>query len=203
MIKWGEYQHDGVIYEGFLPEHEGEPQEWLHRVSRNGHILEERRIRLNWRPRFGPDNGDVAALETELDAAMVRVQGHAVPEDAGPYVPQACEISASGPEIHAVFHYLVEEFKQATAALGITIEQSIAFLGLPAGTGPDGLYPFAITPKRDSRMRRVTALAESVERGETIDPDHFHRAKDELDRESVRMHEVAITESLRKEGPIG
>lgn len=137
-------------------------------MSRNGHILEERRIRLNWRPRFGPDNGDVAALETELDAAMVRVQGHAVPEDAGPYVPQACEISASGPEIHAVFHYLVEEFKQATAALGITIEQSIAFLGLPAGTGPDGLYPFAITPKRDSRMRRVTALASLVARQPTV-----------------------------------
>lgn len=58
----------------------------------------------------------------------------------------------------------------------------------------------------EARMAEVRSLADAVEArgGEGIDPDAFHRAKEALDRESVRMHEVAIAESLRSaeaEGP--
>ncbi len=57
----------------------------------------------------------------------------------------------------------------------------------------------------ESHMAQVRVLVEAVERdgGGAVDPDQFHRAKEELDRASMRMHEVAITESLRGDEPGG
>jgi len=55
----------------------------------------------------------------------------------------------------------------------------------------------------ESRMAALRSLADRVEQGggEGVDPDAFQGAKELLDRESVRMHEVAITESLRDGRP--
>jgi len=55
------------------------------------------------------------------------------------------------------------------------------------------------TVELDARMAEVRVLVERVERGESssIDANAFQQAKEALDRASVRMHEVAITESLR------
>jgi molecular chaperone DnaK (HSP70) len=50
----------------------------------------------------------------------------------------------------------------------------------------------------DASMARLAGLLEAAGRDHrAVDPDHFHRAKEELDRLSVRVHEVAIARSLR------
>jgi hypothetical protein len=73
MVKWSDYEQDGVIFEAFLPSDETEPQEWVLRASRGGILLTERRIRLTWVPRFGPDVSDVAQLEAALDEMLVEL----------------------------------------------------------------------------------------------------------------------------------
>jgi molecular chaperone DnaK (HSP70) len=51
---------------------------------------------------------------------------------------------------------------------------------------------------------RVASLAAMVESArldwKSVDPDAMYRAKEELDRASVRMHELSIVESLKGEG---
>ncbi len=44
-------------------------------------------------------------------------------------------------------------------------------------------------------LRGLVAAADADWRG--VDPDQFHRAKEDLDRESMRLHEVSIAASLR------
>jgi len=50
----------------------------------------------------------------------------------------------------------------------------------------------------------IGALRDFVGRAEadwsSVDPNEFHRAKEELDRASVRLHEISIAESLKEEG---
>lgn len=159
MIKWGEFRDDDLLFEAFLPEHERQPQDWLLRTSRRGHIIEERRIELVWPPRFGPDSGDVATLERALDAAMAMARTLAPMESAGAYRAGASESVDPDPYVHAVLHGLLTEYVAAEAALGITPEQTAAHLGLDVGLQAGGLFPMAITPRRDARMRKVTLLA--------------------------------------------
>ncbi|MBM4112690.1 MAG: hypothetical protein FJ253_04845, partial [Phycisphaerae bacterium] len=56
----------------------------------------------------------------------------------------------------------------------------------------------------ESMMAEVRRLADAVahDAGAAIDPDAFHRAKEALDRESVRLHEISIAQSLRDEPPV-
>lgn len=50
----------------------------------------------------------------------------------------------------------------------------------------------------------LRAMVESAERDwKSVHPDAMHRAKDALDRASVRLQEISITESLRAEGRNG
>jgi molecular chaperone DnaK (HSP70) len=50
----------------------------------------------------------------------------------------------------------------------------------------------------DERLAAVHRLVEAARRDpRSVDADAFHRAKEDLDRESVRLHEMAITQSLR------
>ncbi|MBL8745536.1 MAG: Fe-S protein assembly chaperone HscA [Phycisphaerae bacterium] len=54
-----------------------------------------------------------------------------------------------------------------------------------------------------SRLDALAALIAAAERDwTTVDPNAFHAAKESLDRESVRLHEISIAESLRR-GPAG
>src|SRR5689334_14769802 len=111
MIKWSEFFELGVLFEAFLPEHERERHAWLLRVSRNGHILEERYVGLTWPPRFGPDAGDVAVLEGELDGALARVgEGRNAPLSPGDYVPRPSEVADTSPWTYAVLHQLLSDY---------------------------------------------------------------------------------------------
>ncbi len=50
----------------------------------------------------------------------------------------------------------------------------------------------------DTAAERLRDLADRAERDwRSVDPDEFHRAKETLDRASMRLHEVAITSALR------
>lgn len=154
MIKWAEFRQDDVLYEAFLPEHEREIQEWLLRASSRGHVLEERRRTLSYEPRFGPDSGDVAALEAELDKAIARVATLDAPSTDGTYVAKPIEVEEPSPQLHFVLHMAIQDYCNSEGALGISVDQTADFLELPPGMGAAGLFPFAVTPKRFDRMRK-------------------------------------------------
>lgn len=63
----------------------------------------------------------------------------------------------------------------------------------------------ALEPSARAELERLAselrAMVESAERDWTsVHPDAMHRAKDALDRASVRLQEISITESLRGGG---
>jgi len=50
----------------------------------------------------------------------------------------------------------------------------------------------------DSRLAELQSFIDRAERDWTsVDPNTFHAAKEALDRESVRLQEVSIAESLK------
>ena len=57
---------------------------------------------------------------------------------------------------------------------------------------------------RGQLEEKIASVQEFIDRsGEdaaSVDADAFHEAKENLDRESVRLHEIAIAASLREEG---
>lgn len=159
MIKWSEFVEKGVVFEAFLPEHEKQRHAWLLRASCNGHVLEERCVRLVWPPRFGPDAGDVAAVEAELDAALSRLAGHVAPVSTGSYMSEPSQIVEPSPRGCAILHQLLAEYVEAESSLHFTPERTARFLDLPVGQRAEGLFPMAITPRRDGRMRKLIALA--------------------------------------------
>ena len=159
MIKWCEFRDGDRLFEAFLPEHETEPQEWLLRASCLNQIMEERRVRLTWPPRFGPDAGDVAAIEAELDSVIASTASHPMKSGGEKCIPGPIEIANPDPYLHAVLGALLAEYLDAEKSIGLTLDQSRTYLELPVMTDAEGLYPMAITPKRDGRMRRLIALA--------------------------------------------
>mgnify|MGYP001417497585 CR=1 FL=1 len=63
----------------------------------------------------------------------------------------------------------------------------------------------ALEPGQRAELERLAAelraMVESADRDwKSVNPDAMHRAKDALDRASVRLQEISITESLRAEG---
>ena len=170
MFKWSEYKDGDVLYEAFLPEHERESDHWLLRASSRGHVLAERCLSLTWRPKFGPDWGDVAALESMTDKLVSELSISAVPDGIGDYVPEAIGGWPAEPVIHAMLYALVEQYAQAEASLGLGDEQSATYLGLPVRASARGLYPFAVTPARNGRMRRLIALDEVLKRRQDVRP---------------------------------
>lgn len=162
MIKWGEFRDGEFLFEAFLPEHEGQQLSWVMRTSGRGHVLDERRIQLVWPPRFGPDAGDVARLESVLDVVMESVKELSLPESEGIYkagVPKAVD---PDPFVHAALHGLLAEYVEAEATLQLSPEQTAAYLDLDPGLSAEGLFPMAITPRREARMRKLAALARLV-----------------------------------------
>lgn len=170
MIKWGEFRDGDRVIEAFLPEHEAEPQEWLLRVSRLGHVIKERRIGLTWPPRFGPDRGDVVHVEAELEALIGTVDAGPAPTIEGTYTPGPRMVAAPDPILHASLQALLDDYLEAIASLGVKADQATMHLELSEGLAAEGLYPMAITRKRDVRMNRMVALAALVKRYERLVP---------------------------------
>ena len=164
MIKWSEFKEGDSLFEAFLPEHDRESAAWLLRWSCNGHVIEERRVRLIWPPRFGPDVGDVAKIEAELDTLINNSTQRPHEAVGGAYVPREYFPLPSEPHVLAGLAVQLAEYVEAEAFLGLDDEQTREYLGLPDGTRADGLYPMAITPEREGRMRRIVALTSLLRR---------------------------------------
>jgi hypothetical protein len=158
MIKWVESREGDFLYEFFLPEHEREAGEWLVRASALGNVLGERRGRLTWLPRFGPDMGDVAVAEAATEELIQEISRRAMPTEPGSYVPTEMTLPPVDPMTHAVLYGLIEAFVEAERELGLTLDQISTYLELPVNYGASGLHPFAVTARRDGRMRRMVAL---------------------------------------------
>jgi hypothetical protein len=158
MLKWHELEDGQALYEAFLPEHDRDPQEWLLRAVRRGHVVAERHVPLVWRPTFGPDGGDVAALEAALESLIADLGTEAPPTTDGSYIRGPVEIAPPDPWVHASLHSILEEFTSAISALNIGDAEAAAWLALPTGYSVVGLLPVGVTPVRYQRMRRAVAL---------------------------------------------
>ncbi len=65
-----------------------------------------------------------------------------------------------------------------------------------------GELPRDIRSDLDGRVRGLREMVEKAKGDwKSVDADAMHHAKEELDRASVRLHEIAITKSLRDEKP--
>lgn len=164
MIKWSEFVEGDSLFEAYLPEHNCESCSWLLRWSRNGHIVEERRIGLTWPPRFGPDVGDVAQIEAVLDKLITGLAAQPPLKISGDYVPAPFSPLPSEPHVLAALALCVAEYIDAERMLGLNAEETHRYLALPDHATVDGLYPMAVTPERDRRMRRLVTLAKLLEK---------------------------------------
>lgn len=170
MIKWSEFYEGGVLYEAFLPEHERESCAWLLRASCRGHILKEVSLGLTWPPRFGPDTGDVGAIEAVAEKLIAELANPEVPPGVGSYLPSNEQTLQVDPLIHAMHHALIEEFSESEASIGLSPEQSAKYLELPVCASARGLFPVAVTSERDSRMRRLIALVHLMNNRHEVQP---------------------------------
>jgi len=101
VLKWRDHTEDDTLFEVFLPEHDREGSSARLRAVRRGHIVAERDVSLTWRPTFGPDQGDVEAIEAELDSMIAEITPLGAPDLDGPYDPGPTEIEAPDPFMHA------------------------------------------------------------------------------------------------------
>lgn len=202
MIKWGEFRDGAFLFEAFLPEHEEQQLSWVMRTSSRGHVVDERRIQLVWPPRFGPDAVDVARLESVLDVVMEGFKELSLPESEGAYEAGAPAAVDPDPYVHAALHGLLAEFVDAEATLQLSPEQTAAYLDLDPGLSAEGLFPMAITPRREARMHKLAALARLV-----IGDDRVRGRAPELVAALMRDDALAIRAvfeqaGLHGEGPV-
>lgn len=64
----------------WLPSSYEVAREWILRASR-GEVIVERRVRMDYEPRFGPDVSDVDRLEHETEALLQEVSRSAPSEE--------------------------------------------------------------------------------------------------------------------------
>jgi len=167
MIKWSDYEQSGVIFEAFLPSDEAEPQEWLLRASRNGVLLAERRTRLVWVPRFGPDVSDVAQLEEALDGMLVDLSSGVLDAKAdGRKVtvePARPIAAANSPENAALAHIALTAYAKTLQTLQLPPPLFLAFARLPPTTALGSLLPTTVSVEMRSHMLAVVAVGNLIQ----------------------------------------
>jgi hypothetical protein len=197
MLKWHELEEGQTLYEAFLPEHDLDPQEWLLRAVRRGHVVAERRVPLVWRPTFGPDGGDIAALEAALESLIADLGAEAPPTTDGSYVRRPVEIAPPDPWQHASQYSILEEFTSAISALEFGDAEAAAWLELPSGYPVVGLLPVGVTSSRYQRMRQVVALYHLVEHNPLVS-----QRKDSLIAALLREDRHALQIELEAAGVV-
>ena len=162
MLKWAEFSSEGTLYEAFLPESDKDGDAWVLRAIRSNQVVAERKVRLAWRPSFGPDSGDLEALESELDRLMEELRVVPVPAHQGAYVAGEVEVDPPDPLHHAALYGLLESFPAVAQTLELEPGWVSRLLGLPEGWRVEDLYPVALTRRRRARMERLAALSNLV-----------------------------------------
>lgn len=158
MLKWAEFVDENTLYEAFLPESDLDGSTWLLRAVRRGNIVAERSVPMVHRPTFGPDSGDVLALEDALDRLIDSLRSLPAPGGVGSYQVGEISIATPDPMQHGFLYMLKEEFLESARDLELDPAWVCALLALSEGRTADQLYPVAITPLRQGRMERVVAL---------------------------------------------
>jgi hypothetical protein len=137
----------------------------------------------------------VAVVEAAVEQQIIEVANRNVPERPGSYQPGTCLITPPDPLVYAMLVALIDQFADAEAALGLTREQTAAFLGLPSNVAAKQLYPFAVTPHRDNRLHRAIALASLLASDERV----ADRRQDLIDA-TLRDDRVALEDVLKSCG---
>jgi hypothetical protein len=167
MVKWSDYEQDGVIFEAFLPSDETEPQEWLLRASRGGILLTERRIRLTWVPRFGPDVSDVAQLEAALDDMLVELSKGVLDARAdGRKVtiePLRTATEGNSPEGAALAHIALSAYAETLQTLQLPPPLFRAFAHLPPTPSLGSLLPMTVSVEMRNHMLAVVAVGNLIQ----------------------------------------
>ena len=199
MLKWRDFIEKDILFEVFLPECDGDGSAAVLRAVRHGNLVAEEQVSLTWRPIFGPDDGDVQAMDTAFDRMISNLACFKPPRSKGTYVPGPVEVEDPDPYLHASLHTLLEESKEAMAVLEVPIKQLQAWLELPEGCAVGDLYPMAITPRRADGLRKAIALRRLLERHETL------RARRTVVLEAmIRGDSVALRHELEAAGiPVG
>ncbi|MBX3356123.1 MAG: Hsp70 family protein [Phycisphaeraceae bacterium] len=120
---------------------------------------------------------------------------------AGVQVVPSCGLTADEVEqmeVESVLHARDDMRRHRLIDLAVNARLDLKWIADALDRVRSRLEP-AYLAQLEQAMTEVQSLVDAVERGslETVDPDRLHQAKEALDRTSVRMHEIAITESLR------
>ncbi len=200
MMKWSDYEHNGVLFEAFLPSDESEPQQWLLRASRDGILLTERRIGLTWIPRFGPDASDVALLEEALDEMLLELStGRLDATATGQKVtiePRHPFLEENSPENAALAHIALSAYAAALTALQLPPSLFRAFARLPPTPSLGALLPMVVSVDMRNRMSAVIAVGELVRQLSESDRAHYVSRLQGAMSTDVVANVIAIKEEL-------
>lgn len=194
MPLWVRLVERGILIEGFLPDHEVDAQEWRIVASRGGQVLGERRVRLTWVPRFGPDFGDVTHADAVLEEWLPTLAAHMDPPDDQPPVP-TFPVDAR-PERLAVVAIAVNATVEAMPMLGLADMTTVA-LGIAPDRDPSGVLPISVTDATSDRCLTLVHIAEALKRhGSEVDLGDDRR---ELVRTALLRHDDATLRHVLSE----
>lgn len=160
MRLWAAFTENGFLFEAFLPESEDESQVWTVRISR-GAEAHMHQLRLTWPPQFGPDGGDIAALErlSEQQAAALAARGDVTvtPSEAVPPTPDAGTLPTD-PMAGAIAFQLLRGFDDVMEAWAMTDDERRRWLGRRSDQPIRRLFAWAITADDRERLRQTLML---------------------------------------------
>jgi hypothetical protein len=85
---------------------------------------------------------------------------------------------------------LVEQYAESADSVGLSAAQSAAYLELSVGARVRGLFPAAVTPERDARMRRLIALDHALRNRPEVLPIKNHLMNAVLASDIPRIREL-------------
>lgn len=160
MRRWAAFTENGFLFEAFLPESEDESQVWTVRISRDTEV-HMRPLRLTWPPQFGPDAGDIAALErfSEQEAAALAARGDVTvtPSEAVPPMPDTGTLPIDL-MTGAIAFQLLQGFDDVMEAWAMTDDERRRWLARRSDQPIRRLFAWAITADDRERLRQTLML---------------------------------------------
>lgn len=73
MQEWSRFELSGHVFIAYLPSNDQEPQHFTISVLKDGTEIRRETVPLLYRPVFGPDVGDVAALNAKVEQIIAEL----------------------------------------------------------------------------------------------------------------------------------
>ncbi|MDT4965974.1 MAG: hypothetical protein QOJ64_711 [Acidobacteriota bacterium] len=73
MTSFASFEERGYTVQAFMPSGSTEPLVWTIRITRGEELIREATVPMSYEPRFGPDVGDVQALEAETGKILAEL----------------------------------------------------------------------------------------------------------------------------------